>query len=405
MITKFSVLYVGQIELEDVGLDGVPADERRYPNERFVEAYHTAQEVAELMDELGYHCLWTAEHHFQREGYEVFPNLILLGTWLAAHTKRLKLGCAFNVLPTWHPLRLAEDYAVADILTGGRIVFGVGRGYHSREVETFGAPLLDNDANRELFEEQMEILLKAFNEEAFSHHGKHYRIPPPVPYRGRELTEITLVPRPIHRPVEIWQPIVSGKTLPYIAQRGIKGMVTLNGERIFDEVVRAYRAEAAKAGRELELGEDLCWGVGLYLAETEEEAIRRLEPYHDERYKWFAPFGFVRYADEDGRPWGTPGAPARQPTLADGVAQRAWLCGPPERIVELIREFEERYPGLDQLMIHWAEGMPPAEFKEQLRVFAAEVMPALSAARAEPRAQRRATPGSASAPASRAARP
>jgi alkanesulfonate monooxygenase SsuD/methylene tetrahydromethanopterin reductase-like flavin-dependent oxidoreductase (luciferase family) len=376
MITKFSVLYVGQIELDNVGLSGTPADARRYPNERLVEAFATAKDIAQTMDDLGFYCLWTAEHHFQREGYEVFPNLILLSTWLATQTRRLKFGCAFNILPMWHPLRLAEDYAVADIVTQGRVILGVGRGYHTREVETFGAPMLDNAANKELFEEQMEVLMKALNEEAFSHHGKHYDIPPPVQYRGYELSEITLVPRPIHRPVEIWQPIASGKTLEYIATRGIKGMVTLNGEMIFDQVARAYRDAAARAGRPLELGQDLCWGVGVYLAPTQEEAIRKLEPAHDERYKWFAPFGFVRYADEHGRPWGTPGAPARIPTLRDGVEQRAWLCGPPSIVIDEITRFEARYPGLDQMMLHWAEGIPPAEFKEQLRWFAKDVMPA-----------------------------
>ena len=376
MINKFSVLYVGQIELDNVGLHGTPADARRYPNERLVEAFQTSKDIAQLMDGLGFYCLWTAEHHFQREGYEVFPNLILLGTWLATQTKRLKFGCAFNVLPMWHPIRLAEDYAMADILTGGRVIFGVGRGYHTREVESLGAPMLDNKANQELFEEQMEVLLKAFNDESFSHHGKHFQIPPPVPYRGYTLQEVTLVPRPLRRPVEIWQPVASGKTLAYIAQRGIKGMVTLNGEKIFDQVARTYQTEAAKAGRTLALGEDLCWGVGVCLGNSAEEAIRRVEPYHDERYKWFAPFGFVRYADENGRPWGTPGAPARMPTIRDGVEQRAWLCGPPSLVIEQIREFEARYPGLDQMMIHWAEGMPPAEFKEQLRWFARDVMPA-----------------------------
>src|SRR5215210_511135 len=292
MITKFSVLYVGQIELDNVGLDGTPANERRYPNERLVEAFHTARDVSQLMDELGYYCLWTAEHHFQHEGYEVFPNLILLGTWLATQTKRLKFGCAFNVLPMWHPVRLAEDYAMADIMTDGRVIFGVGRGYHTREVESFGAPMVDNAANKELFEEQMDVLMKCFDEEAWSHQGKHYTIPPPVPYRGYELRDVTCVPRPIHRPVEIWQPIASGKTLEYIATRGIKGMVTLNGEQIFDQVAHAYRDAAASAGRQLQLGEDLCWGVGVYLADTQQEAMRRVEPAHDERYKWFAPFGF-----------------------------------------------------------------------------------------------------------------
>jgi alkanesulfonate monooxygenase SsuD/methylene tetrahydromethanopterin reductase-like flavin-dependent oxidoreductase (luciferase family) len=330
------------------------------------------------MDDLGYYCLWTAEHHFQREGYEVFPNLILLGTWLATQTRHLKFGCAFNVLPMWHPLRLAEDYAVADVLTNGRVILGVGRGYHTREVETFGAPMRDNDANRELFEEQMEVLFKALNEDSFSHHGKHYDLPPDIEYRGYRLKDITLVPRPTHRPVEVWQPVASGKTLAYIAQRGIKGMVTLNGEQIFDSVARTYQTEAAKAGRNLMLGEDLCWGVGLYLAGTQEEAVARVEPYHDERYKWFAPFGFVRYADAEGRPWGTPGAPTRQPTIQDGVEQKAWLVGPPSQVIEQIKDFEARYPGLDQVMIHWAEGMPPAEFKDQLTWFAKDVMPAFT---------------------------
>ncbi len=376
MITKFSVLYVGQIELENIGRAGTPADERWYPNERLIEGHFAARDVAQTMDELGYYCLWMAEHHFQREGYEVIPNLILLSTWLATQTRRLKFGCAFNILPMWHPVRLAEDYAMADILTDGRVIFGIGRGYHTREVESFGAPMLDNDANRELFEEQLEIILKCFYEESWSHHGKHYVIPPPVPYRHYELREITCVPRPIHRPVEIWQPIASGKTLDFIAARGIKGMVTLNGEKIVDQVFRAYRDAAARAGRQLELGQDLCWGVGVYLADTAEEAIRRVEPSHDERYKWFAPFGFVRYADEHGRPWGTPGAPARVPTLRDGVEQKAWLCGPPSHVIEIIKEFEAKYPGLDQMMIHWAEGIPPREFKEQLRWFARDVMPA-----------------------------
>src|SRR5215470_15662806 len=124
--------------------------------------YNTATALARATDELGYETLWLAEHHFQHEGYECIPSIPLLAVDLAHRTRRVKIGCAFNIVPTWHPLRLAEDYATADILTGGRVVFGVGRGYHSREVETFGNPMLDGEANRELFEEQVEIILKAF---------------------------------------------------------------------------------------------------------------------------------------------------------------------------------------------------------------------------------------------------
>jgi alkanesulfonate monooxygenase SsuD/methylene tetrahydromethanopterin reductase-like flavin-dependent oxidoreductase (luciferase family) len=253
---------------------------------------------------------------------------------------------------------------------------GVGRGYHSREVESFGAPVIDQAANRELFEEQVEVLLKCFNDEAFSHRGKHYTIPPEVEYRGYTLRDITCVPRPIHLPVEIWMPIASGKTIDFMARHDLKAMVTLNGEKILDDVVRAYQAACAKVGRVKQLGEDMIWGAGVYLADTAEEAIRRVEPSHDERYKWFAPFGFVRYADEHGRTWGTPGAPARVPNLRDGIQQKAWFVGPPSQIIDGIKSIEAKYPGLDQFMIHWAEGIPPKEFKEQLRWFAREVMPA-----------------------------
>ena len=374
MIKNFSVLYVGNIDLDDVGSDGTPADERRYPNERLMQSMDTATQVARLMDELGFYALWMAEHHFQREGYETIPNLILMGTHLAGKTERLKFGCAFNIVPMWHPIRLAEDYAMADILTDGRIIFGVGRGYHSREVESFGSPVIDNDANRELFEEQMEVIFKAFNEESFTHKGKNFTIPAEVEYRGYDLEEVTLVPRPKHTPVEMWQPIVSGRTIDFIARNGIKGVVGLTGESLVEGIFEQYKDANAKYGRDLEIGENLALEVGFYIADSQEEAMNKLRPYHDERYKWFAPFGFVRYADEQGRVWGTPGAPARTPHIEDGVQQRAWICGTAEEFVAFLRELEAKYPALEHVILHWAEGMPRAEFMEQLGLFAEGVM-------------------------------
>jgi alkanesulfonate monooxygenase SsuD/methylene tetrahydromethanopterin reductase-like flavin-dependent oxidoreductase (luciferase family) len=378
MIKKFSVLYVGHIALDNVGRDGTPADERCYSNERLVEGMAMAEDVAHTMDDLGYDTLWMAEHHFQREGYEVIPNLILFGTYLATQTRRLKFGCAFNVTPIWHPIRMAEDYAMADYLTRGRVVLGVGRGYQTREVETLGGPLLDTEANAALFREQMEVLFKSFNEEAWSHKGRFYTIPAEVPFRSYQPRDVTVVPRPINRPVEIWQAIASGKSIPFMVQHGIKGMVTMNGELITRQVFTQFRDEAAKAGRTLAPGEDLAWGGGLYLAPSLEEAIQRVRPYHDERYKWFAPFGFVRYADEHGRPWGTPGAPTGVPTIEEGVKQKAWLVGPASRVIERIRELETEYPGLEQIILHWPEGMPADEWKAQLRLFARDVMPAFA---------------------------
>ena len=177
MIKRFHALYVGQIELDNIGLQGTPANDRRYSNERLSEVFWTARDVAREMDELGYYAFWTAEHHFQREGYECLPNLIQLGLWLATQTHRLKFGCAFNILPMWHPIRLAEDYAMADIVTDGRVIMGIGRGYHTREVETFGAPLLDAEANRELFEEQLQLLHQMLQRGSISSQGQILRMP------------------------------------------------------------------------------------------------------------------------------------------------------------------------------------------------------------------------------------
>ena len=227
MITNFDSLFAGHVDMDDVGYGGLPVNDRRFPNEHLATVFDKAQAMAQLMDRLGYHAFWMAEHHFQREGYECIPNVLMTALHLAHVTERIKIGCGFNITPMWHPLRLAEDFATADILTGGRVIFGVGRGYHTREVEAFGAPLLDQAANRELFEEQVDIIFKAFNEEAFSHRGKYYTLPPEVPYRGYDLKELTLVPRPLRRPVECWQPIQGGtaRAMDFMAKHGIKGLI------------------------------------------------------------------------------------------------------------------------------------------------------------------------------------
>src|SRR5438045_9160909 len=217
------------------------------------------------MDRLGYSTFWMAEHHFQREGYECIPNVLMAALHLAHVTKNIKLGCGFNITPMWHPLRLAEDYATADILTGGRVIFGVGRGYHTREVETFGAPLLDQPANRELFEEQVDIIFKAFNEESFSHKGKHYTLPPEVPYRGYQLKELTLVPRPRRLPVECWQPIQGGseRALDCMAKHGIQGLVrggSAEGGAMRSVGLRWQEAHAS-IGKHVEVGKRSCVGA------------------------------------------------------------------------------------------------------------------------------------------------
>src|SRR6202140_4230246 len=295
MITKFDCLFAGHVDMDNVGYGGIPVNERPLPAEQPTTGFDKAESMAKLMDRLGYSTFWMAEHHFQREGYECIPNVLMAALHLAHVTKNIKLGCGFNITPMWHPLRLAEDYATADILTGGRVIFGVGRGYHTREVETFGSPLLDQNANRELFEESVDIIFKAFNEESFAHKGKHYTLPPEVPYRGYQLKELTLVPRPINRPVECWQPVVSASArgLDFMVRHNIKGAVGGGAATMQGGPIQAYKDAAARAGKEWNLGENLMLGVHGYIGKTREEAVRRLVPLYEEHVKMFAPLGFV----------------------------------------------------------------------------------------------------------------
>lgn len=383
MITKFGTLFAGHVDLPEVGYDAPSVNSYWLPNEHLATVYAKTEAIAKVMDRNGYDTLWLAEHHFQREGYECISNILMLGVHLAHLTKKLKIGSAFNIPPMWHPLRLAEDYATADILTGGRIVFGIGRGYHTREVEVFGAPLLDKDANRELFEEQIEVIFKAFNEPSFSHHGKYYDIPPKVPYRGYELEEITLVPRPFNLPVECWQPIVSAseRGLNLMAKYGIKGMIGGGAAPggAADKVVDAWQRVQANHGRELPRGGDLNVGFSCYITDTEEQAINEATKYFEENVKMFAPLGFVGgLTDEQIAATADPlrVKSAGLPTLKDAIKAGSWLCGPPDLIIEKLMDVQKRLPGLEQITLNNTIGMSQDAILEQLDRFAADVMPA-----------------------------
>jgi alkanesulfonate monooxygenase SsuD/methylene tetrahydromethanopterin reductase-like flavin-dependent oxidoreductase (luciferase family) len=381
MITKFSSLYAGHVDLGDMGQEATPANQRRYSNEHLASVFEKTETLARTMDELGYYALWLAEHHFQHEGYECIPNLLMLSVHLAHVTRRLRFGCGFNITPMWHPLRLAEDFATADILTGGRVIFGVGRGYHTREVETLGGPMLDAEANRELFEEQVEILMKAFREESFAHSGKHYVLPPSVPYRGYTLQEISVVPRPFHTPVECWQPIVSAsqRGLDFMVRHRIKGIIGGGAATMAERPIQGYREAAARAGLDLALGQDLCLGIFFHLAETREKAIREATPWFEEHVKMFAPLGFVPglteaqvAASAHRGGWSAAGIP----TLADFAKTGAWFCGPPEELVALLQALQDKYPGLEYVNVSSSMGTPKTVMLEQLAWFSREVMPA-----------------------------
>jgi alkanesulfonate monooxygenase SsuD/methylene tetrahydromethanopterin reductase-like flavin-dependent oxidoreductase (luciferase family) len=386
VIRQFDSTYAGHIDLENVGYAGTPVNDRRYPNEQLATALHKAETTAQTLDRLGYGTFWMAEHHFQPEGTECIPNVLLMALHLTHLTKNIKLGCGFNITPMWHPLRLAEDYAMADILSNGRVVFGVGRGYHTREVETFGAPLLDQNANRELFEEQVDIIFKAFNNESFAHKGKHYTLPPEVPYRGYTLKELTLVPRPARLPVECWQPIQGGsaRALDFMAKHGIQGVIGGGSAEggIVHKVMVDFQAAHARIGKHVELGERLAIGFQFYIADSIEEGIQGAGKYYEENMKMFGELRLVKaLTDEQIAAMRDPklAVNTKLPRIEDAVRAGGFLTGTPADIIESLKKVEAAYPGLSRVTVTLPLGTPLSVWLEQVERFAKEVMPAFNA--------------------------
>jgi alkanesulfonate monooxygenase SsuD/methylene tetrahydromethanopterin reductase-like flavin-dependent oxidoreductase (luciferase family) len=386
MINKFMTVYAGHIDIPDHGQNATPANERRYNNDQLASVFDKTEAIAKVMDKYGYDTLWLAEHHFQHEGYECLPNILMLAVHLAHLTKTLRIGCGFNIAPMWHPLRLAEDYAMADILSHGRVVFGVGRGYHTREVETFGSPLLDQNANRELFEEQVDIIFKAFNNESFSHKGKHYTLPPEVPYRGYTLKELTLVPRPARLPVECWQPIQGGsqRALDFMARHGIQGVIGGGSAEggIVHKVMVDFQAAHARIGKHVELGERLAIGFQFYIADSIEAGIREAGKYYEENMKMFGELRLVKaLTDEQIAAMRDPklAVNTKLPRIEDAVRAGGFLTGTPADIIESLKKIETAYPGLSRITVTLPLGTPLSVWLEQVERFAKEVMPAFGA--------------------------
>ena len=380
MINKFTTVYAGHIDMPDRGREATPANDRRFSDEELRGVFGKLERVTKVMDRLGYHSMWMAEHHFQHEGYEVIPNSLMAAVHLCHITEQIKIGCGFNIAPMWHPLRLAEDYAQADIMTQGRTIFGVGRGYHSREVETFGNPMIDQDANRDLFEEQVEVIFKAFHEDSFSHNGKHYTIPAEVPYRGYALEEITVVPRPVNQPVECWQPVVSAKphSLDFMHKYGMKGFIGGGAATLEAGPIRAYQEAGRRAGKDLELGEGLNIGLHMYLGETREQAIREITPLFEEHAKMFGPLGFLPGLSQEQLDiiaqrgdWYAQGVP----TIENFMDMGAWFAGTSDDLIELIKGFEEQFPGLEYVNLSMPMCTPESAMIEQYTKIAEEVMP------------------------------
>jgi alkanesulfonate monooxygenase SsuD/methylene tetrahydromethanopterin reductase-like flavin-dependent oxidoreductase (luciferase family) len=335
--------FYGTVDMPDAGVDGPPAHQRHYSQADYLRVYADLLAYAQHCDALGYDSMWTAEHHFHQHGFEVVPNVLLLNAVLAQHTRRIRLGALIHVLTTWHPLHFAEDYAFADVLAGGRLLCGLGRGTEERESHVFGVNVGYHDAadhlNRDVFEEQVAIFKAATANEQFAYRGTYYTIPPEgLTFRGEPVTALPLVPRPLNTPVRIYQPISSEETLRYAARQ--------------------------------RPGEDRMLQVQLHLADSATEAIRTARPGHDELTKLLWP-NIIRR---------TPALASRPPfTLEERMASKAWIVGTPEQARDTLCEMQEVL-GFEALVIFpHLPGMRQPETLDQLGRFWAEVRPALAA--------------------------
>jgi alkanesulfonate monooxygenase SsuD/methylene tetrahydromethanopterin reductase-like flavin-dependent oxidoreductase (luciferase family) len=189
------------------------------------------------------------------------------------------------------------------------------------------------------------------------------------------------VPRPVHLPVETWQPVVSAspRGLDFMVKHGIKGAVGGGAATLQQGPITAYREAAARAGLDLPLGQNLMLGIFFHLADTKDKAVAALRPLYEEHAKMFAPLGFL--------PGATPAHVAAigqrggwyeagVPTLEDYIKTGAWFAGTPEQLVAYLKELEERYPGMQDINLSTPMGTPESVMLDQFQWVSEAVMPA-----------------------------
>jgi alkanesulfonate monooxygenase SsuD/methylene tetrahydromethanopterin reductase-like flavin-dependent oxidoreductase (luciferase family) len=382
---RIGAFFFGGVEMSDAGAGPPAPTDRRYSQADFAYAQERMLDLGVVADRLGYDAFWLTEHHFQHEGYEVVPNAILFGAFLAERTRRIRIGALFNIVPQWHPLRLAEDFAMLHNLSGGRAILGVGRGTVPREAEPLGTVIgsFDNPdkaeadrINREVMDESMAVIQRALDNERFSFHGRHFDLPPAgIPDRGGTVQELTLIPRP-RWPYEIWQAITSPPTLEHVPTVGYGGVFWLLNHRLMGQWWDRYAEHyaAAHSGAACGPGERRMLVLNVRIGDTHEAAWASARPGHDEFWKFLGPYGWSRgYLGPDGK----PSPPGLIPTLEESVEQRVWVVGTAEEVAEGIEHYRQRL-GLQDLCIF--PGYPGDSFdvcEEQLARFAEDVAPLL----------------------------
>jgi len=222
------------------------------------QVYERALERIAIMDRSGYDAVWLAEHHFT--GYSVCPAVHLMAMRVAACTERLRIGTAVSLAAFYHPLRLAEEVALLDVLTGGRVNWGAGRGFDPTEFAAFGVPI---EESAERFREAVEIVLAAWTHEQLDFQGRYW---------GFEGVEV--LPKPTQKPhPPTWVAATSPGAMEWAASRGYT--ILMDPHSPCTQIARKrehYRERLEAHGHSIE-GREIPMARLLAVAETESEAL------------------------------------------------------------------------------------------------------------------------------------
>ncbi|MDB5922222.1 MAG: hypothetical protein JWN13_1158 [Betaproteobacteria bacterium] len=323
------------------------------------EIYARGLEQAQAAESLGFRNVWLGEHHFSTYGYLSRP--VQLATFIAAKTTRLRVGTAVIVVPLHHPLIIAEEIAMLDLLSGGRTDVGLGRGYQRYEFERFGLQL---DSGGKRWDESIDILLKAFEGKPFSYDGKLFKFP-----------ETSVFPQPVQRPhPPIWITAQSAYSLEAAVRRGFNVLTGGFGVpierlaefgKIFDRVVE----EARPPKRPLV-------GVQRAVYVTKDAADAR-EAVEQARWNMRVTLSLRNNYErvENGKAIAMP-APS-EPEI-DELLDRYLIIGTPDTCIRQIRRIKDLVGITHFNCSFWFGDLQQARVLRSMELFSREVMPAFT---------------------------
>lgn len=304
-------------------------------------------------DDLGWDNVWFAEHHFDAFG-GIIPSPALFATAVAMRTQHLRVGAAVTVLPLHHAVRVAEEFAMLDVLSGGRVDLGIGRGFSRHEFQALG---LSMESREGRFAEGVTVLLDAWAHERFSFQGEYYA-----------LHEVEMLPRPLQRPhPPIWVAASSNRASFELAGRFGFNLMLNPYSRTVDEVRRGldwYRE--ALAGSAHEIGSKRIM-VNYHLYAARDERAAREEPRDALLY-------YLSEVDRNYLKGAEPGQTAPQQASYDSMYPARVMFGTPDAIEAKIRAWM-RFGVTDFCFMSLFGNLDPDLSLASIQLFSEEVMP------------------------------